>query len=294
MIYHNILLVHKASEQMDKLSRTLSNVGHNIEVTHSARDALQKAKKEKPTVIIASDDLSGPDVFEFCTEIKNKNGSSPYNSRFLILVKRESAKTRDQAIKCGADEYLTATATLPVLVERINAFLKDDTDTAASDLSGSIAHSGLIDILQLIEFSAKNGVLNVSSGMRQGNMTFCEGQLISANTNDKHKEAAVYEMLSWEEGEFIFKTQPVDNTKSRLAPISSLVLEWARVKDESSKSAQPPASEPRIETPPEVTKNEPVPETADESDTETESEEPGPHNWASRLNSWLGYLREDK
>jgi len=294
MIYHSILLVHQDSKPMEKLSRTLEHVGHKVGVVHTAEDALNSFEKEQPTMIIASDDLNQPDVFELCTRVKNRNGAIPNTTRFLVLVKKESNKSRQQAIKCGADEYLTETDTLPALVERINSMLSNGKATDSSDLSGSIAHSGLIDILQLIEFSAKNGVLTVSSGMRQGSMTFCEGQLISADANEKHKEQAVYEMLSWEDGEFVFQTQKVDNSKTRLAPISSLVLEWARVKDESSRSSVSSKPEPQIKAQPEVVKEEFVPETVDDSETDTEAEEPGPHNWASRLNSWLGYLREDK
>ncbi|MBN2379661.1 response regulator [candidate division WOR-3 bacterium] len=284
MIYHNILLIHESSKSMEKLSRTLEHVGHHVEVVHSAEDALKVIEDTHPEMIIASDDIRQPDVFDLCSTIKSKNGKSPQGSRFLILVRRETLKSRQQAEKSGADAYISEESTLPALVERINNLLKNGESPEASDLSGSIAHSGLIDILQLIEFSAKNGVLSVTSGMRHGEMTFSEGQLVSAKSNEKQKEAAVYEMLSWDEGEFEFHAQTITDAKTRLAPISSLVLEWARVKDEEGRLPDAP---PKIEEP------QKPDEVAQPLEDETEEEEEThPQNWASRLNAWLGYLRE--
>ena len=283
MTYHNILLVHHNSNPMDKLGRTLEHVGHKIEIVHSGEEALDFFTKEHPMLVIASDDIHNPDVFELCEQMKNSNGATPHGVKFLILSRRETLKSRQLAIKCGADEYLAESATLPSLVERINDFLKNGYTTEASDLSGSIAHTGLIDILQLIEFSAKNGVLSVTSGMRLGRMSFSDGRLVSAQTNDRQKEAAVYEMLSWEEGDFEFHNQPVEE-KTNLAPISSLVLEWARAKDEGLPS---PKTAPQIEgtARSHATNSEP-------QDQEDRDEKPDPENWASSLNAWLGYLRE--
>jgi hypothetical protein len=154
-------------------------------------------------------------------------------------------------------------------MERINELLYDE--EAGRDLAGSIAQSGLIDVLQLLEFSAKSGVLNVNSGNREGNMTFSEGRLIDAHAQEKSGEAAVYEMLSWKRGEFSFQAREIANDKPVLASISSLVLEWARASDEGGPT--PTQAPPTIE------------EEAKKKDDKA-------RNWASELNDWLGYLRD--
>ena len=262
MNYRNILLVHRASEPLRRLSRTLENVGHKVKVANSAAEALQLIAEETPQMIIASDDIREPDVYEFCQYIKDLNING---TQLMLVVKKAKSKSREKALECGANDYLTESCTLPVLVERVNELLYKDRDVT-KDLTGSLAQSGLIDVLQLLEFSAKSGLLTVKSRDRSGSMIFSEGRLVEACTEESREEAAVYEMLSWERGEFSFEAKEIAGGKPMLASLSSLVLEWARARDEGG---------PLPITPPEI---------YDEKETV--------QNWASSLNAWLGYLKE--
>jgi len=280
MIYRNVLVVHRGRTSLKRLSHTLENVGHKVSVASSAKDAMQALKKTRPHIIIAGDDLKEPDVYEFCRRLKKEPPSDTNGVKVMIVAKRETKKAHEKAIECGADDYVAEPFTLPALLERVNIILSRSAPSAATqqtELSGPIAQSGLIDILQLLEFSAKSGVLTVTAGIRHGTMTFSEGRLIAARMDEKRDEAAVYEMLSWEEGEFKFQTQDIPGENGALASISSLVLEWARTKDEKSRSSAPAP-----------------PKEQEEKENHEEIEEVpyDPRNWASELNAWLGYLRE--
>jgi CheY-like chemotaxis protein len=262
MNYRNILLVHRASEPLKRLSRTLENVGHKVKVASSAAEALQLIAEETPQIIIASDDIQEPDVYEFCQHIKDLNING---MQLMLVVKKVKIKLKEKATECGADDCVPESCTLPFLVERVNELLYKGRDTS-KDLTGSLTQSGLIDILQLLEFSAKSGILTVKSGDLSGSMIFSEGHLVDACTEENREEAAVYEMLSWGKGEFYFEAKGIAGGKPMLASLSSLVLEWARASDEGDTLPITP------------------PETYDEKEM--------PQNWASSLNAWLGYLKE--
>lgn len=272
MIYKKLLLVHRGRRSLERLGRTLENVGHQVMVVEDASLALDFLGSENVEMIIASDNLREPDVFEFCRIIRGEDYPLLSKTRFVIISQREMPQSKRKALDAGVDEYVSESYTLPALVDRINVLLSEESRyTAPIDLSGAISQSGLVDVLQLIEFSAKSGVLTVTSGMRRGTMAFSFGQLIKARVGNTHNEAAVYEMLSWREGEFSFQAidKIVDELEENplpLASVSSLVLEWARYKDEGK-------GKPR-EVPQEF------------------AETRAPHNWASSLNTWLGYLRD--
>ncbi len=272
MNYRSVLLVHKNSEPITKLSHTLENVGHQVNVASCSADALLVLRNERPDAIIASDDLRNPDVSEFCREIKKLPALN--GVRVMVIAKQKSPGKRKKLLENGADDYVSEPFTLPALLERVNAlFFKDpqaSSDAYHIELSGSITQSGLVDILQLLEFSAKSGLLTITSGIQHGTMAFSNGRLISARMSEKRNEPAVYEMLSWEEGEFEFQAQEMPNsTNGGIASISSLVLEWARTKDESlaASAISPPVQQ-------------------------EEEQKPVSQNWASELNAWLGYLRD--
>lgn len=229
MTFKKILMVHKKNAVLERLGRTLENLGHSIVTAEEGKTALERYAKEHPQAVIASTDIADLGIFELCREIKR---NPTQTTRIMVIAREEDRGVRTRLTEAGADELLSERCTLPVLVEHINELLYSANGTQPKDLAGSIAGSGLIDVLQLIELSAKSGVLHVTTGTRNGAMTLSYGQLLEANTEKSKDEEAVYEMLSWQEGEFSFQTQEVEASKPILASISSLVLEWARTSDE--------------------------------------------------------------
>lgn len=229
MTFKKILLVYKSNAVLERLGRTLENLGHSVLVSSNAHAALEIYSKEHPQVVIANSGIKDMSVAQLCREIKR---SQTHDVRILLVANTGDREVEKRLSEAGADALLDERSTLPVLVEHVNELLYSSNGSQQKDLAGSIASSGLIDVLQLIELSAKSGILYVTTGTRNGTMTLSHGQLLEASTDKSKDEEAVYEMLSWQDGEFSFQTQDVESSKPILASISSLVLEWARVSDE--------------------------------------------------------------
>lgn len=271
MNYKKILFVHEGRPALDRLSRTMRNVGHTVSVSHDSARALELIEIEHPSIIVTSDDVKDPDVFDLCVKIKQ---TAANGTKLMVVARKGTRETHRRSLDSGADDYVTEASTLPTLVARINALLYEK-ETAPGDqaggLKGTTSQSGLIDILQLIEFSAKSGELTVNQDGQQGTMLFFSGHLVQAWTDDKQDESAVHEMLSWSSGEFSFVAKDIERSETTLTPISTLVLEWAKSHDEG---------EDLLDT------------TSPSVDAGKKSEDDESGNWASDLNSWLGYLRE--
>jgi|GEM_PF-2806933 len=240
MNFRHILFACRESKPLSRLGRTLKNVGHIIDEVSTLHEALIFIKKEHPDIIIVSNAFDREYAADFWEELKKERAANPSDLKVMLITADESPEVKKMVTERGVDDFVAETCTLPLMMERINSLMYDD--NSGKELAGSISQSGLIDILQLLEFSAKSGVLTVTSKELKGTMLFAEGRLIEARTDDKQNEAAVYEMLSWEHGEFSFQGKETNRDAPVLASISSLVLEWARVSDEGGKSpTQAPA-----------------------------------------------------
>ena len=97
-------------------------------------------------------------------------------------------------------------------------------------LQGNLVDLPLIDILQLFSIQNKTGLLNLSNTPYTANIYQVNGfnQLVYQTGLD-----AVYELLSWDEGEFSFAIRDITNIKQNVStPTPSLILGFTRRKDE--------------------------------------------------------------
>ena len=78
---------------------------------------------------------------------------------------------------------------------------------------GSLHDMTVADLIQVNCQDHKTGKLSLNNGAMQGNLYFKNGNVIHAEMGQLQGEAAVYELLSWEEG--LFK---LDVAMKRLSP----------------------------------------------------------------------------
>lgn len=113
-------------------------------------------------------------------------------------------------------------------------------------LSGRLEMFPILDLVQLLNATAQDGVLRVRAGKRGGELVFLNGEIIAATWQHKVGEEAIAEILALEEGNFDFvrgrPPEPITAVKTRTL---SLVLEAARRRDEmlaATETVQEPSS----------------------------------------------------
>ena len=101
-------------------------------------------------------------------------------------------------------------------------------------LKGSLTSINLADIIQLVSNSNQSGrfILTRPSG-QQGMIYLKKGEIIHAEAESFKGEDAIFTLISWNEGEFVFEEGAVlDVPTSIQRPITSLLMESARRIDE--------------------------------------------------------------
>ncbi len=99
-------------------------------------------------------------------------------------------------------------------------------------LEGNLTDFTLPDLFQLLGLGKRTGCLKIERKNKTGNIYFDEGMIVYARTDGIRNENAVYEMFSWQEGEFEF----LINEKPPQKPVNldwqNIILEAARRVDE--------------------------------------------------------------
>ncbi len=103
------------------------------------------------------------------------------------------------------------------------------------ELWGNLKDFSLPDVIQLVGFGRKSGVLGVEHKGTAAKLYFQEGNVIHAEMGSLTGEDAVYMLFRLGEGEFRFKADLKPPTQSIFMDPTNLVMEAARLLDEAAK-----------------------------------------------------------
>lgn len=115
-----ILLIEDDEGIVRFLRRALSYEGYVVEVATSGEEGLEKARAEKPDLIILDVMLPGIDGFEVCRRLRAEDVSTPV----LMLTARTAVQDRVEGLDMGADDYLVKPFQLEELLARMRALLR--------------------------------------------------------------------------------------------------------------------------------------------------------------------------
>lgn len=103
------------------------------------------------------------------------------------------------------------------------------------ELWGNLKDFSLPDVIQLVGFGRKTGVLMVEHGGLGSRLYFAEGNVVHAVSGDTEGENAVYRLFRVDEGEFRFKAESAPERRTIFMDPTNLVMEAARLLDESTR-----------------------------------------------------------
>lgn len=117
-----ILLVDDEQDILDFLSYNLEKEGYAADTATNGRDAITKAKKNPPDLIVLDVMMPGMDGIETCREIRQID--SLKNVLIAFLTARNEDYSQIAGFDVGADDYITKPIKPRVLVSRIKALLR--------------------------------------------------------------------------------------------------------------------------------------------------------------------------
>jgi len=105
------------------------------------------------------------------------------------------------------------------------------------ELWGNLKDFSLPDVIQLVGFGRKTGVLSVEYKGMGSMLFFEEGNVVHAVADEIEGEEAVYRLFRLEDGEFRFQADIAAPRRTIFMDPTNLVMEAARLLDESSRDS---------------------------------------------------------
>jgi two-component system response regulator VicR len=131
-----ILVVDDEPAIVDVLSYNLEKSHYRVLVARDGEEALQRARNDKPDLIVLDLMLPGLDGFEVCRELR-REGDVP----IIMLTARDEEIDRVVGLELGADDYVVKPFSTRELMARIKSVLRRT--QAAPAASANLTLSGL-------------------------------------------------------------------------------------------------------------------------------------------------------
>ncbi|HEV3027787.1 MAG TPA: DUF4388 domain-containing protein, partial [Planctomycetota bacterium] len=253
-----LLLVASDEPTRASVAGALKDRGFRITSFNDGEPALQSALASVPGVIIL--DVAAPhlDVTNFVRTLRTHPETALVP--VLFLGEQEPVEEKIQGFQLGSDDFLTKpvdprevelrVAVANKLREKAESILRpknlDSPDFSSPGIMtafrGTLDQIGLPSILSLVDMERKTGmlVLVLEPSKEKVRLYFYEGNVVRAlyDKKDKPKNAQlIYELLARTEGKFEFRNMIVDAKDEVRSPTAHLLLEGARLIDESRRSS---------------------------------------------------------
>ena len=116
-----ILVVDDEVDLVKTISFSLERMGYTVLVSYNGEDALNRARKESPDLILLDIMLPKLDGYKVCRLLK-------FDERYkhipiLMLTAKTQEKDRTLGMETGADEYITKPFDVDELMEKVKACL---------------------------------------------------------------------------------------------------------------------------------------------------------------------------
>ena len=134
-----ILIVDDEPHIVELVRYNLVHEGFEVSVASDGHEALEKAKKETPDLVILDLMLPYVDGLEVCRHIR-KESSVP----ILMLTAKDGEQERVVGLEMGADDYVTKPFSPRELVARVRAILRRTAREAQRPGTGPLGIGGLV------------------------------------------------------------------------------------------------------------------------------------------------------
>lgn len=223
-----VLIIDNHDRFLAGLTQTLKKVGMEVLEAPCVISGVEIAKRQTPDLLVSAEEFHGLDVIDLleCRKV------DPTLAEIPILVISPGSRTKLDCFRLGCDDFITLPTDESEIFFRICAVLRRVTSRG---LNGQFSDVALVDLIQMLSSSKRNGVLEVEFSHTSGVLYFKEGQLCHAVVGNTEGEDALLEAIrnSLRGGSFSFLVTETEDTQNTIQKRTDhLLLFLANVIDE--------------------------------------------------------------
>jgi two-component system response regulator VicR len=116
-----ILLVDDEKELAEMVGSFLAEKGYQVDLAFDGEEGFNKAKSEKPDLIILDVKLPKKDGYEVCEDLRDLEETK--HIPIMMLTARNSTAEENIGFAAGADDYLKKPYDLDILLHKVKELL---------------------------------------------------------------------------------------------------------------------------------------------------------------------------
>lgn len=222
-----ILLVDDEANVVKSCARMLELEGFRVRGVTGGTEAIDLYRDESFDLVLT--DLKMPEVdgLDVLTAVREQNP----HAAVVIFTAYGTKESVVDALRLGAREFLEKPLDTKTLVATVRRIL-DEGDEA--HVRGNLRSMSLPSIFQINCTERSQARLQIRDGGREGTIYFADGEVVHATLGAQRGEEAVYELLSWDDGEFELEMGVATPEQTIATNWSGLLLEGMRRLDEEA------------------------------------------------------------
>ena len=223
-------------ERADRIREACAVRGYATRAVANGADALEACIAEVPDVLVAAGPLGLIEAPKLVEILRTNPRTRRVRFVFLSDVESPSGGAEWGALQlpldADPDEVGERVAELAARGSELDAV-----GEAREEVEGQLAQIPLADLLQLFHLNRRTGTFELrrrtSDGRSErGRIHVHEGDIVQAATGPVEGEKALFRLLTWSEGSFAFRAEPIQIAPRITSTTRALIMEGMRQLDE--------------------------------------------------------------
>jgi len=215
---------------LERLSAAFGEAGFSIGTAGNGLEAVAACLRAKPDILLVERVLPIVDGIAVLERIVNH----PKLAGMPVVVMSDDARDGIEAFELGAMDFVAKPFSTDELVLRVRRLAKSPHVV----FSGDLAELGLPALLTMFELERKSGQLTLTHDDFTAWIDLQDGRIVNAQSTeliaDPHE--VLMRLLDWTTGSFELSNRCDDPPCQLAMPITHLLLEHARRRDEATRS----------------------------------------------------------
>jgi len=237
-----VLLVEPDEEFRRALKMRLLNEGFEVLQAVGVAAAIESLQRQRADLVVIDADGDPAAAFQLLHELRREPTTAAIP--FAMLASGTDRMLKLRALREGVDEFLSKRMDLEELAAHVENVVTREAvrreggaALRRSGITGRLEQLSLPEIVQTLVIGMKTACVTLNGAAQSGRIWFENGTPRHATAAGLEGENAFYEMVRWNEGEFVIEHGVTGDQQSLSQDAMFLLMEGLRLIDEASVEA---------------------------------------------------------